>query len=1018
MAALSTKEVERLIRQTAVQLGAADLADVLVATAIAENGLSNTNPGDYDDRGVPHSFGPFHENDRGRGSGLTREQMEDVVAATGRAVKEFRAVQKANPGVDMGTLAVLSQRPREDLRPNYTKRVNGLVGDMRVNGDPNRNGVGTQPANQARAGAQPGSGRASSAYVFPVAGYKQGQIPAHWGSNAPGARGAADLFAPEGTPVQVMAGGKVTRSYYDQGGGNSVEIAGEDGNTYYYAHLRDPSALKAGQVVKPGQALGFVGTTGNARTNNAPPHLHLGIGKGIIAGFGPDGGAGRDFDATTLLNQTLKGGAGYVTAGPAGTGGTRVARAADQIPEEEVNLAPEVVERQKRLDAAEAAAKDYETRFNQSGQAIQAIREKYAKYGLDPKGDAFGSEKNRQNLPPEVRLRPKNGQYTPGWDRLPGWSEENPDLAKDVSTWKASYAAYDSLNDKEKGEGKQWEAAKKNVEGLTDDLLRARQAARDRIAKEEKDKADTNKPTYQIDSESGSVLENGQVIGTLPRDAKPGTTFNVPGKGTFLLHPDGSVTKIEGTEPLADASWQDTGDQLVLVDRNGQIIQSLQKNVLTAPTVLGGQTGPKLTIWNPRTQKIETITNEGYVPKREPISAPRDTEFIVSTGDDGKLVVEKNPNWGSATGTSTTGRVYRVGADGTAQITDVLTPEERAIYNRGEIAKATGAEATAAGNLIDSATKLHDAEMKQREAQIWAEAQRVMADPNATREQVLGVIQAGVKNAKEWTDLLNAHVTQRTQEEVARHNKVAEGVSIQQADRELREGLYRDINQTREQRTNAQTASNQAQSRGIIGAANSANVLSAMAPLVGSEGIKGIGTIGLGVGEEVTGPVQKSWEEHQAELQKLRDQMPAIRLANPNVATPDFSLPRGNVPAGLTIPPVPGVNQGLIDKAKGLVGAGVSQNGTGGFTAPAGQGIGAAAAAAAKAVAAGSQPNIEAVDLGNGMAQQYQVSPTGERSLWGEQYKITPDEEEGGGGYYGPLRFKAPGGKRPKRRVA
>src|SRR5262245_4734817 len=127
---LTPQQVEALIRQTAAEAGAADLANVLVATAIAENGLSNTNPGDFDKAGVPHSFGPFHENDRGRGAGLSRDQMEDVAAATRRAVTEFRVFQKRYPGADPGTLAYLSQRPSADVKDSYIKRVAGLVSGM------------------------------------------------------------------------------------------------------------------------------------------------------------------------------------------------------------------------------------------------------------------------------------------------------------------------------------------------------------------------------------------------------------------------------------------------------------------------------------------------------------------------------------------------------------------------------------------------------------------------------------------------------------------------------------------------------------------------------------------------------------------------------------------------------------------------------------------------------------------------------------------------------------------------
>ena len=54
---------------------------------------------------------------------------------------------------------------------------------------------------------------------------------------------------------------------------------GDDGITYYYAHLSGwPSGLASGQRVTKGQVVGYVGSTGNATTNV----LHLGFIAGGI----------------------------------------------------------------------------------------------------------------------------------------------------------------------------------------------------------------------------------------------------------------------------------------------------------------------------------------------------------------------------------------------------------------------------------------------------------------------------------------------------------------------------------------------------------------------------------------------------------------------------------------------------------------------------------------------------------------------------------------------------------------
>jgi len=85
-----------------------------------------------------------------------------------------------------------------------------------------------------------------------------------------------DIFARRGTPIASATGGIVV-SVRDGGlGGKQVWVLGPGRERHYYAHLDDWAAeLSAGQVVHPGDMLGYVGTTGNAQ--GTPPHLHYGI---------------------------------------------------------------------------------------------------------------------------------------------------------------------------------------------------------------------------------------------------------------------------------------------------------------------------------------------------------------------------------------------------------------------------------------------------------------------------------------------------------------------------------------------------------------------------------------------------------------------------------------------------------------------------------------------------------------------------------------------------------------------
>ncbi len=58
-------------------------------------------------------------------------------------------------------------------------------------------------------------------------------------------------------------------------GGMVVRVLGPGGQIHYYAHLERFGRYRRGDVVRAGDVLGYVGTTGNAR--GTPPHLHYGI---------------------------------------------------------------------------------------------------------------------------------------------------------------------------------------------------------------------------------------------------------------------------------------------------------------------------------------------------------------------------------------------------------------------------------------------------------------------------------------------------------------------------------------------------------------------------------------------------------------------------------------------------------------------------------------------------------------------------------------------------------------------
>lgn len=111
--------------------------------------------------------------------------------------------------------------------------------------------------------------------LIPVAGVELSEIRDSFRAPRSGGRvhKSIDIMAPMGTPVLAIADGEVTRRSRNRLGGITLFLTSPDGEyRFYYAHLQryDPRAT-VGTLVQQGDTLGYVGTTGNARS----PHLHL-----------------------------------------------------------------------------------------------------------------------------------------------------------------------------------------------------------------------------------------------------------------------------------------------------------------------------------------------------------------------------------------------------------------------------------------------------------------------------------------------------------------------------------------------------------------------------------------------------------------------------------------------------------------------------------------------------------------------------------------------------------------------
>jgi len=99
-----------------------------------------------------------------------------------------------------------------------------------------------------------------------------------WGYARSGGRAhkGTDMMAAYGTPTVAPVSGRVEHRTVGLGG-NAWFLHGDDGNTYYGAHLSGYENLGAGWVGQ-GAVIGYVGQSGNAA--GTPPHLHFEIHPG------------------------------------------------------------------------------------------------------------------------------------------------------------------------------------------------------------------------------------------------------------------------------------------------------------------------------------------------------------------------------------------------------------------------------------------------------------------------------------------------------------------------------------------------------------------------------------------------------------------------------------------------------------------------------------------------------------------------------------------------------------------
>lgn len=122
-------------------------------------------------------------------------------------------------------------------------------------------------------------------HAFPVPVGNNYAYRSTWGSNRSwgGFRihEGTDIFAPHGLPVRSTCYGIVETKGWNPFGGWRVGIRDLNNYYHYFAHLSGfDKGLKVGDVVKPAQVIGWVGSSGYGKPGTQgkfPPHLHYGI---------------------------------------------------------------------------------------------------------------------------------------------------------------------------------------------------------------------------------------------------------------------------------------------------------------------------------------------------------------------------------------------------------------------------------------------------------------------------------------------------------------------------------------------------------------------------------------------------------------------------------------------------------------------------------------------------------------------------------------------------------------------
>lgn len=135
----------------------------------------------------------------------------------------------------------------------------------------------SSPAPAPEALLDPASIPVATNFICPIRGPMA--FTDSWGDPRSGGRRhkGTDLMSPPGTDNVAVVSGQIER-HHSGAGGLSIYLNGDDGHTYFYAHLAE--VVGPNRRVAQGELIGKTGNSGNARGGSTHTHFEIHPGDG------------------------------------------------------------------------------------------------------------------------------------------------------------------------------------------------------------------------------------------------------------------------------------------------------------------------------------------------------------------------------------------------------------------------------------------------------------------------------------------------------------------------------------------------------------------------------------------------------------------------------------------------------------------------------------------------------------------------------------------------------------------